>query len=550
MNLARRGLSSIDCLAALIERTGPLPLVVLSAVYWAFTLILAFRKLMWNDELYTYYIARLPTMGDVWGALLAGGEQTPPFFYVITRLAFRLFGTSAVAMRVPEMLGFWVMSVCLFVVLGRRMPKLAALCAAAFPLVTSSYAYAFEARPYGLVLGFGAVALLSWQTVTLGRRRAVSLLLLAASLAATVSTHYYGLFVILPLAAGEATRSLSRSRIDLAVWAAFVAAVLPLAWHLPLLRAGAAYAGTFWSPPEWLNLPDYYKDLLAPAAVPIVVVLILAGLCALVPGAESSVEASREPLVPPLPEVVAAVGFVVIPMICFTLAKLVTGAFVNRYAVASVIGFGLVAGYGVAMSFRRQPAMRLITAVCLGGWFIVGQARELRHPTYDLLPVRAEAMTRPSEWLRSVADQSLPLVVAEAHTFTALSHYAPADVTSRLVYLADPELALQRLGHNSVERGMLDLLGPWFGMNVKPFRPFMAEHSRFLVYGSFVGVGFLNWLLPELQARGMHIELLNQAGDTLLLLASRDSGPAVAVVPHQAPTPVVPPRTHRSTMRR
>ena len=79
-----------------------------------------------------------------------------------------------------------------------------------------AYLYAFEARAYGLVLGFAALALLSWQSVALGRRRVLSLVCLAGGLSAAVSSHYYGIFVILPLALGEASRSVSRRRVDLA----------------------------------------------------------------------------------------------------------------------------------------------------------------------------------------------------------------------------------------------------------------------------------------------------------------------------------------------
>jgi hypothetical protein len=61
-------------------------------------------------------------------------------------------------------------------------------------------------------------------------------------------------------------------------------------------------------------------------------------------------------------------------------------------------------------------------------------------------------------------------------------------------------------------------------MNIQPFEPFMAAHPRVLVYGDFIRLGFLNWMLPELQARGLHIELLNREGDNLFLLVSRTEG--------------------------
>ena len=162
--------------------------LVLSLLYVAVTIVFAQRKLMWNDELYTYYMARLPSMSDVWAALMSRGEQTPPFFYCTTRVSFDLFGVNNLSVRLPEILGFWVMLAC--PVCLRRTPgarRCPALCAAAFPLVTIAYSYAFEARPYGLLLGFAALALVSWQSATLNRGRSIALVCLGASVAAAVS---------------------------------------------------------------------------------------------------------------------------------------------------------------------------------------------------------------------------------------------------------------------------------------------------------------------------------------------------------------------------
>jgi hypothetical protein len=69
----------------------------------------------------------------------------------------------------------------------------------------------------------------------------------------------------------------------------------------------------------------------------------------------------------------------------------------------------------------------------------------------------------------------------------------------------------------------------------------MAAHSRFLVYGDFVRLSFLNWLVPELHARGWRTELLNRAGDNLLLVAYRDHGATRAAhpaPPASSPAPV------------
>ena len=200
----------------------------------------------------------------------------------------------------------------------------------------------------------------------------------------------------------------------------------------------------------------------------------------------------------------------------------------------------MLAGFGSATAFSRSAVLRFAVAVSLTGWFVLSQAREFRQPTGFSLPVSQAQVNRATEWLAK-RDRALPVVVADPHTFTVLSHYGSGNVKSRIVYLADPDLALKHLGHNSVERGMLDLLRPWFRMNVVEFAPYMAAHSRFLVYGNFVRLSFLNWLLPELHARGWRTELLNRAGDNLLLVAYRDHGATRAAhpaPPARSPAPV------------
>ena len=505
-----------------IERTGVLLFVGLSLAYWVGTCVLASRKLMWNDELYTFYIARLPTMRDVWSALLARGEQLPPSFYIPTRVAFELFGISNVSVRLPEILGFWMMMACVLIFVARRTSWFAALVGATFPLVTSAYYYAFEARPYGLVMGFGALALLCWQDVTMDRRRLVSLAGLAASLGAAISMHYYSVFMILPFALGEAVRTAARRRMDIAVWGALAVAVLPIAAFLPLIRAASAYSGAFWSPPQWLNMPEFYHHLLAPAVVPLVAVIVFGVIHGTIARDTAATSEKHHAFSFPAHELAAACGFILIPVIAVVVAKVVTGAFTHRYAMSAVIGAAVFAGFGAASAFRTQPLMRLLSVACLAGWFAFGVVRELIEPTDFSQPLSRATIERPSEWIRATNEKDLPLVVADPHSFTVLSHHGSDEIRSRIVYLADPERALKYLGHNSVERGMLDLLKPWFRMNVTEFQPFMAEHSRFLVYGDFMRLAFLNWLLPELQAQGMRIQLLNRAEGALLLLASRD----------------------------
>jgi hypothetical protein len=53
-----------------------------------------------------------------------------------------------------------------------------------------------------------------------------------------------------------------------------------------------------------------------------------------------------------------------------------------------------------------------------------------------------------------------------------------------------------------------------------------------------VRLSFLNWLLPELHARGWRTELLNLGGDDMLFLAARDEGATRLAPPSQPAVPL------------
>lgn len=81
-----RGRDSLARFEDAAERTTTryqlLPVAVVSALYLAITIQLAKTKLIWTDEFFTLYLSRL-SMKDLWAALLTGGDQRPPFFYLI-----------------------------------------------------------------------------------------------------------------------------------------------------------------------------------------------------------------------------------------------------------------------------------------------------------------------------------------------------------------------------------------------------------------------------------------------------------------------------------
>jgi Dolichyl-phosphate-mannose-protein mannosyltransferase len=136
--------------------THPLTtLVIVAAAYFAVTSYLARLKPLWSDEFYTLYIAKAGFKG-AWEILLTGADQHPPTFYWLTNICLQLFRFGPAILRLPELIAFWIMLLCLFLVIARKTSNLIAYFAMVLPCLTPIYAYAFEARGYGLLLGAAA----------------------------------------------------------------------------------------------------------------------------------------------------------------------------------------------------------------------------------------------------------------------------------------------------------------------------------------------------------------------------------------------------------
>ncbi|MCC6139558.1 MAG: glycosyltransferase family 39 protein [Nitrospira sp.] len=517
-----------ETLGEVCERHWGLLLGLFSIAYFATTSVLAMRKPMWNDELFTYFIAQAPTLSGIWAALLTGADQSPFPFYVLARWSMALFGVNEWALRLPEMVGVWGAAVGLFFLVKRRSSALYGFTAMMCLLVTNAQFYSYEARPYGLVLGFAMVAWVCWAAAAEEKGRPWSLIGLWGSLSAVVGSHYYGVFVFVPLGIAECVRLYRTRRPDWLLWTAIVGGLLPLGFLWPLIQQARGYSRGFWAIPSWKGIPDTYSTLLMPAPLLFMLLLIGAGVVAYLQQGNSA----RRPVsaLPTIPdhEWGAALAFAALPVIGVAVTLYTTGAFTARYALPTVLGISVL----VSLTLFRLGNGRVLLGVAGGVLAVAGFAML----TLRALPYTAASAVDPvAEFLAVSATDELPIVVSDPHNFMMLAHYAPRGLSSRLVYLADPDASLRHMGHDTMDRGMLDL-NPWFRMNVKDWRAFQQSRGRFLLYvhGGFLGgplanglsVPDFNWLLSDLMLGEWRLELLRRQENRMLFLVVRASGEA------------------------
>ena len=476
-------------------RFAPQILANVDVLYLAGTAGRASQKLFWHDELFTLYLARLPRMSDVRAALLAGADGTPPLFYVLTRGSVALFGDGLIALRVPSMLGFLVATVCLYVFVSRRSGRVFGVFASVLPIASATYIYAYEARPYGIVLGCVGVAMVSWQAAAAGVRRAAAVPVLFASLAVAIAVHYWAVLLLIPLGVGELCRSWQRRSLDWPVWCALVGAVSPLIVFRSLIRAATVAVTNPFSQVSSRLVTEQSETVLASLAVPAIVAIVLLVIVGAAVRLDRSVaDDGIDVEAPPVCEWLAMAALVALPVFGAAVGKFVTGALMPRYTLPWILGFSVLAAYTAAMS-RHARIVGPVLMVVFVAWVAAKETASARLLTYAPPTITATNAT-------VLADRSgtLPIVVTNAHVYLPLVEYAPPELVRRLVVLTPPARVDAVFGVPLGEIG-LNVLATWMPLNIQDFDAFVLTNRRFLLYGPS------SWMPDELLAAGAHLEL-------------------------------------------
>ena len=110
----------MDAAAAFGERYPAIAIVSITLLYLPGAFAASAAKPLWHDELFTWYIAQAPSLGQLWDQS-RNLDLNPPLVFWLTRLCFHLFGTGALATRLPELAGFLLLLLATFQFVRRRL---------------------------------------------------------------------------------------------------------------------------------------------------------------------------------------------------------------------------------------------------------------------------------------------------------------------------------------------------------------------------------------------------------------------------------------------
>ena len=497
--------NALEQFGEFLETHGKLSVVAFSILYWAITCLLGATKLLWYDELWTYYPAKLSSIAATWNFFSQGNDLHTPLASLAVRASIAIFGDNELAVRLPVIACYWLMCVCVYTFLRRYGSTLFAAAGMVFPVIASAYYYATEARPYGIVLGFSAAALLCWQRAgDVGRHKPLRVAALWLCVAVAVCAHFLGVFVLAALFCGEAVRAWSRRRIDWPIVLALVLGVAPLLLFIPgALAARRIYAGSFWARPGLMDIPNTYRDLINLAFFPLLAALTIWAI-AMVYAKKARAERT---ISFPIDQVVAVTLLALLPAYAMPVF-FVLGSFVPRYLLYTIVGLTI----SLAMlAYRASRGNRLLGSalvIAFTGWFLFKAPSAIKLNVVE----RGGAVFGPAhpfedtDWMSQIERSDLPVVVTPAVFYLQFQHYAMPQIKQRVFYLLSRQDSLRYTGASTGDLN-LEILSRHLSIRAIAYSRFLSEHSHFLVCAELTNP---TWVVEKLLRTGATVQLLTR----------------------------------------
>jgi hypothetical protein len=510
-----------------IDRAPGRAFAWLSAVYFTAVFVLSWFKLLWLDELITVHIAKHGGPAAIWDALEHGADPNPPVSHILVHYSRAVFGDHTWAYRLPVALGYWLGLLCLFLYLRRRVPGTWAISGTLLSMCMAAFEYSYESRSYGIFYGLAMLAFYCWtlavDPMRSTRARSFALAGMVIGLAGGISTNYFAVLAFVPIAAGEATRTVLRARdqaqvrggtrllpaVDWRIWIALALAAMPLLAYRGLIAHSIAQFSPYaWNKVSVDQISDSYTEMVEMILYPLLVLFIFAaGLTVGVRHAAALCMPCRERVVPgwvhalvesgpsepPIPwhEATGVFAFMAYPFLGFLIASIKGGMLSPRFVIPVCFGFAIA---GTVVAWRTFSHLRYAAVffLCLvAAWFlcreaVVGymyeQQKQCFYKVLDKLP-KALAQVPPNA----------PIAVPDPLFALTFEHYAPPDLARRVVFPVDFPAVREYRHDDSPEENLWAGRNLIYTMPIETLADFQRSAGPYLIIASDG-----NWMLDDL----------------------------------------------------
>ena len=387
------------------------------------------------DEVFALWVERLPDPAQIYHALWMGGEYNPPLFPNLLHIWAGILGQNDFVTRVPSILAGFAAALFGFLLFKRYTSKPAALLGFSLILSGQLFFFATIVRPYALTVACYTLAVLLWDNINQRKYIVPSLVGIGISLNISISLNVYSVLYIPDLCLLEIIYSVAYKCFRRGVWLAFLSSVIsmaiwgPLAKHVSTYNVAEKKSLNFYAHPTLHRLSWSLNDILWPAN------FRRFGFLSVLVGLASAAFAIRQIQGNPLnalakakqssPLVYVAGCALVLPLITFTFACFVSGAYSMRYVLPATIGIAAVSS--ILIDFVK-PATLWILGPLLS---VIVTISHLSDPF--LTPSQL-----PSIFTH--VPQTDPIVVTESSIFfeEMENHALTAEQKARIYYLTLP----------------------------------------------------------------------------------------------------------------
>jgi hypothetical protein len=463
------------------------------------------------DECLQMIIMRQPDVHAIWNSLIAGVQVDPPVADTVMYYLFRIFGDRLLLARLPSVVTFCLMCLCLSSLVWRYAGAIYGAAAFFMPFATALRSWGSLSRPYAPLLGFSALALLCWDRLQDPGLRHVMRWRVAfvLSLAATFSTHFFSITILFPLALAELAKWRIRKRIDWPALLCMAVAFIPyLIWSPILVASTRTFLPHPFPTPAFKSLYEFYGDMLF--SLPWVGALLLMLLAGAYIGLSSQDGQPRQQVPDSAPGsrplMVFCAGCLLLPVCGAVITAMKVSLYGPRMALISV--FGLVVGLPLTIDLagaRKVIGLALFAAMAGNAALVAAQgAMRLR--------VREAPYPALAEFRRLIPEPHPDIVIPETNVFLPLVETNRSDPENSLLYLFDTakQLAVRGSDTPDVASRIIQGRSP---ARILPFDPYVATHSHFYVV--------LNTDVKDIDAWQFKY-LLNQMHATFLWLGTVD----------------------------
>jgi hypothetical protein len=450
-----------------------------------------------QDEGFVFQTDTVPTLHHLMDVQLHYPIALDPLFYHLLGFAsVKMLGATPIAIRLPSIAGFLLMQVCLYAVTKRIAGGFAGFVAAWVPAVTATLFFAQQTRPYGVLLGLGALLLLAYQRGTREGSRTGWLITLAVALALALNSHYFAILLLIPLYAAEAVRIVTQRRIDWPMIFAIAAGSAGELLTLPFQPGASEFRRHYYNAGKVTlhAITQSYRSLFINyTGYSIRVQHVIMGTLVLASIALAAALAARvraKDVTVPTPERVFLVTLALLPFFGYLLAKYVTHAIEVRYILPTIIGVAVLIALA-ALPLYRNPRTHLPLAVFCLVWLAVAGCIEVRG-------AGAERQSRTGHIVLNAPAGNAPIYMQSMGLFDEVARFVPDPaLRSRisLVYSAPFEI---ELSHHDTQSLTAEHMRHFTRFNIVRYEDLRAQPGPhlFVIYPH--GSGW-DWLATQLQ---------------------------------------------------